>query len=433
MDKDYKKTYAKAMSYYQDGQIEKAIELCEKGISLNMKNAPLINLKGMLLYLSGDLNGAKALWALNKDFNNDGVAKKYLEDIKFDYKRQEDYEKALEAVKKLKIAEALSILEFCRESDFNKINVNNLLTCCYIKLGDYEKAKECLQKVFELDKKNKTAEENKKLLKKYGNLKNKASYGKYIVIVLCIAMVIGAAYLIKYYFYHKPNKDISYNKTEILEQNKEEAINKNKDEVKVEKDTSNSENKDVEKKEVVEEKKQVVEEKFPEEEFKKYLSKKDFNNLFSLYSTYKSWKEKPLSINEKSLLVKSEELLMKEGAEFFYNEGKAYISKGENLKASEAFLKAFEFGKGSYLHQHALYMLGYSYEQLKEVEKASAYYEEYLKYFPKANYSDIVLYNLAMMYKSIDINKSKEYALKIVERYPKSQYNNINIQQILNQ
>ena len=42
------KIYEKAMDNYHGGYIEKALEQCEKGISLNLKDVRLLNLKGML-------------------------------------------------------------------------------------------------------------------------------------------------------------------------------------------------------------------------------------------------------------------------------------------------------------------------------------------------------------------------------------------------
>ena len=64
------KIYEKAMDNYHGGYIEKALEQCEKGISLNLKDVRLLNLKGMLLYIKGDLKGAIAVWKINKDYNN---------------------------------------------------------------------------------------------------------------------------------------------------------------------------------------------------------------------------------------------------------------------------------------------------------------------------------------------------------------------------
>ena len=78
------KIYEKSMDNYNKGYIEKALEECEKGISLNLKDVRLLNLKGMLLYIKGDLKGAIAVWKINKDYNNDEISKIYIRDAKKD-------------------------------------------------------------------------------------------------------------------------------------------------------------------------------------------------------------------------------------------------------------------------------------------------------------------------------------------------------------
>ena len=66
---------------------EEAIELCEKGISNSLKDAKILNLKGLLLYTKGKLEEAIALWKINKDYNNNSIAKAYIEDSKNDFNR----------------------------------------------------------------------------------------------------------------------------------------------------------------------------------------------------------------------------------------------------------------------------------------------------------------------------------------------------------
>lgn len=67
------KIYERAMDNYQRGYIDKALEQCEKGISLNLKDVRLLNLKGMLLYIKGDLKGSIATWQINSHYNNDEI------------------------------------------------------------------------------------------------------------------------------------------------------------------------------------------------------------------------------------------------------------------------------------------------------------------------------------------------------------------------
>jgi len=51
--------------------------------------------------------------------------------------------------------------------------------------------------------------------------------------------------------------------------------------------------------------------------------------------------------------------------------------------------------------------------------------------FKNSDYGDLSLYKLAMIYKDIDKNKSKEYAKVINNEFSKSMYNNINIKNII--
>lgn len=163
MDKSYK-LYKKALIEYQNSNINKALRLCDKSISLDIKCAAALNLKGLLYYLLGSLNNAKALWKLNCNMNKDSVSKKYLESTQEDESKGDKYYKALGFIKEVKINEAIILLEQCEESDFNCINVNNSLARCYLKKGEYIKADKCINKVLSIDRKNPEAIKNKKVL-----------------------------------------------------------------------------------------------------------------------------------------------------------------------------------------------------------------------------------------------------------------------------
>lgn len=166
------KGYEKALYLYNNGSIEKAIEICEKEISRDLTNSKVLNLKGLLLYLKGDLKDAIDIWKINKDYNDDEISSLYLKDAENDFKKLELYKEAKELIESLSIGEAIDILEKCRESDFNFINVNNALATCYFRKGDKDKVKEHLDKVFKLDKNNKEAKEINNNLKKIYKYKN---------------------------------------------------------------------------------------------------------------------------------------------------------------------------------------------------------------------------------------------------------------------
>lgn len=159
------KIYSRALNKYNNGYIDSAIKLCEESISIDIKNKSSINLKGLLLYLKGDLDKAQKLWKMNYQVNEDEVAQKYLESSKKDNEKIQFYKEALILIEKFKIDEALVLLEKCAESDFNYINVNNYSALCYMKKGQYARALEKINNVLKLDVKNVEAKENIKLLK----------------------------------------------------------------------------------------------------------------------------------------------------------------------------------------------------------------------------------------------------------------------------
>ncbi len=89
MKNNNKKEYKKALNLYNNGYIDKAIEICEIGISRSLEDSNLLNLKGLLLYLKGELEEAISLWKINKYHNDDEIAKAYLKDIEIDFNRRD--------------------------------------------------------------------------------------------------------------------------------------------------------------------------------------------------------------------------------------------------------------------------------------------------------------------------------------------------------
>ncbi len=103
----------------------------------------------------------------------------------------------------------------------------------------------------------------------------------------------------------------------------------------------------------------------------------------------------------------------------------------DNKEAINNFLKAYDYSKESYLNPHIIYYLGTLYEKEGNVEEAVKYYDEYINLYEGQGYEDIVLYNMAIIYKDTDNKKSKEYAKKIEDMFQNSIYNNSKIQEIL--
>jgi len=432
------KIYVKAMNKYNDGYIDKALELCEKSISLKNTNAAALNLKGILYYLKGDLEKAKKMWDINYKRNNDKVSKKYLKDSVHDKERLQLYVNALELIKQLNISGALELLKQCGNSHYNFINVNNQISLCYIKQGEYDKALQYINEVMKVDKKNDQAIINEKTLIEYGNLKKKINYKKIVMVAVSIFLIITVIFLGKESIYNikrvsmlgakKLQSAISLikgndkEKTKNLsktENSKSEEVNIN---AKVEK-----QNTDNDAQKPIENKLQDIS-KFPRDQLKKSINN---NNMEQIIAYVNSWDKADLAMNDKLLIARGEQIIKSNGVVYFYNKGVSYVNDKKFTQAQKYFLYALPYSKDSYLQDHIIYMLAVSYKSSSDFQNAVKYYELNLKLFPSGNYTQEVLYDLILINKDVNINKAKSYAQKLVKQFPNSLYNNSIVKKIL--
>jgi tetratricopeptide (TPR) repeat protein len=437
MDKSGK-LYVKAMNKYNDGYIDRALNLCEKSISLNIANAAALNLKGILYYLKGDLESAKKMWNINYKRNNDEVSKKYLKDSVKDKEKLQLYVNALELIKKLNISGALEILKQCENSHFNFINVYNNVSLCYIKQGEYDKALKYINEVLKVDKKNNEAIKNKKTLVEYGGLKRDINYKKILITTMSIFLTITVLLLSKTYMYKARNlsikgiKKIQSGIALITKKDKKETTNiaeaEGQKSEEVKKDT------EIEKKTISKIEEKAIESKpqetskFPREKLKQSI---DSNNIEQIIGYVNEWKNVNLEMNDKLLMVKAEEIIKSSGIVYLYEKGVNFMSKKNFVEAQKYFLYALPYAKGNYLQEHILYMLAVSYKSNSDFENAVKYYELSFKEFPAGNYTEEVLYNLILINKDVDITKAKAYAGKLVKQFPSSQYNNTIVKNVL--
>ncbi len=131
--------YNKAVKYHDEGNLDKAIDVCEKAMLENLKNAAILNLKGLIFYQKGELDEAITVWNINREFNDNDMAKSYIRDSISDREKISLYEEAESAIKKLSIDKAIELLNKCAESDFNTIKVNTALGLCYYKKVNQKK------------------------------------------------------------------------------------------------------------------------------------------------------------------------------------------------------------------------------------------------------------------------------------------------------
>jgi tetratricopeptide (TPR) repeat protein len=420
MDKSGK-IYVKAMNKYNDGYIDKSLALCEKCISINITNAAALNLKGILYYLKGDLESAKKMWNINYKRNHDEVSKKYLKDSVKDLQKIQLYFNALDLMKKFNISGALDILKQCENSHFNFINVNNSISLCYIKCGEYDKALQHINQVLGVDKKNTQAIANKKTLIEYGNLKRDINYKKNFIIIGSIFIAITILLIGRSYGNKALNALIiatkkGQTKVELNgNKDKKETVDEIKAESQEDKQTEKNIdlNKDIK--------------KFPEEQFVESIKNKNMDKIIEYLNV---WKDADLEINYKLLLVEGEKIIEKDGIVYFYTKGMSYMDSKKYIEAEKCFLDALPYSKDNYLEQHIIYMLALSYKSNSDFENAVKYYELTINKFPNGSYTEEVLYNLILINKDVDLNKAKEYAEKLAKQFPDSEYNNSMVKSI---
>ncbi|AWI07284.1 tetratricopeptide repeat protein [Clostridium drakei] len=405
-----KKIYIKASNKYNSGYIDKAMDLCEESISLDIKNAASINLKGLLHYLKGDIDSARKLWKMNHQINNDGVSEKYLASTKSDETRLYTYEKAISLIKGLYINEALDLLEQCSESDYNYINVNNYKALCYIKKGQYDKAIDSIENVMKIDKNNSMAKENKKILVKCGVIKNKIETKKVIYCLIGILLIIVVTFGSTAIFKKVKSNIAKSHSTKTSKVNAAKISNNN----------GNKTTKEAPKK--------IQQETFPADKIKSDIQNKNFDNL---YDDYIKWKDKNISNDDKEVISSVITILKNEGVEYFYGKGDGYINSQDIPNAKNNLIKAYEIGADNYLYPHIIYMLGTSFYLSSDSQNAIKYYTQYDEKYGTDDYEETVLYALATMYKDLDKDKALTYAQKLVDKYPKSIYNNSVIKSLI--
>lgn len=365
------KGYEKALYLYNNGRINKAIEICEREISRDLSNSKVLTLKGLLLYLKGDLEDAIALWKINKEYNNDDISSSYLKDVQNDFNKMELYEEAEELIQNLSINQAIEILEICSESDFNSINVNNSLATCYFRKGDYEKVKEYLENVFKIDINNDVAKSiNKNLDSTYKYSNKKEMIFKFALINLSIIIIIVLTLL------EKENIANWNLKPEVI------AINENY--IEEDNEVLNYENNEV-------------------------IDNKD-----------------------KQIENETENILSNEEIRENYINATQYYDNGKYDMAKDLLEHTINKSKNTHLDDDMIFLLASTYESLGDINKAMENFDKYILNYGEGSYIQEAYYRAALIYKDTDILKSKEYANEILINYPDSIYNNSYVEEIIN-
>lgn len=420
MDKKDKELYSKAIEAYGDGELDKALSICEKGISKNLKNAPLLNLKGLLLYLNGKLKEAQGVWKLNKDTNKDAVAAKYLENINEDWDKYILYKESVALVDKVKIHAAEQKLLKCSESSFNQIAVSNLLSLCYLKKGEYDKSKAWLKKAMAADKNNKESLMIKKELIAIGVEKKEINFKPIMMIsaAALFAIMVGVG---SFNFISTGNKT---NMAEVKTPEVKVAENKPKEEIK----GAGKQEEEKKQEQVKPEEKKEQPDTTTLPNIQDIINKKDYLGMYDYLTKTKNIN---LSENDKILRGKAEEILKSEGSEILYKIGSNNIKTKKYGEAINMLNMVEEYGEGNYFYGDTIYLKAYALENSGNLEGAAQEYMKYIDKYPKGDYAAESLYKLANTYKNTDKQKAKTYAARIVNEFGDSMYNNSTTQSIL--
>ena len=385
MEKKLKKAYEKALSLYNNGELNKALKCCEDGISNDLKNSDLLNLKGLILYVKGDLKGAVSIWKINKACNSDIMSDSYIKDSIEDKRRLELFQKAQKLIKNLHIDEAIELLELCLESDFNSIQVNNSLSICYLKRGEVDKCRLYLNKALSIDKTDKVSLSILKDLGIYKDVKE-PKYRKVITFVIILAIILGGASVFVFKNLNKSKENIAEN---------------------------------VGKQEEQQEKVEVKTEEKPEEKLQKNIENEKLDKV------------EDNSEKQNDGVIAEEVPLTLDEVGNFYIDATTKFGEGNYQVAKELLNKAIKYSDKSYLNDDILFLLASTEEKLGNVDNSIKNFEKYISLYENGDYIEETCYKLALLYKDKDKEKSKIYAYKLVYNHPESIYNNDNIDSIL--
>lgn len=424
MKNDYIKQYNKAMNFYNNGQMNRALEICENILANDLSCSEVLNLKGLMLYQKGLLKEAKIVWKLNYDINNDSVAKKYIEDCKSDDERIEKYKDAEYNLKNMNIDKAMMLFRECMESEFNSIKVNTGIAMCYMRKGDNYRAKEFIDKALHIDNEAVTANALKKDLINLGLYSNENRVSKKVLSVITVLFIIGAICVGGYSIYTKVSlnnsisKDSSLNTEEDIKKDELLGSDSNKDTNDSDQEDQNLENEQADKKEAI----------FNNENVALLLKNKDVDKL---YDEINMVNKEILSGQDLELYNNAIELLRTNGVSKFYEYGVWYFNNGNYNSAKVELEKAYKYCDKSDLKEHIVFYKGSTASQLGDNSEALKLYKEYYSLYPKGAYIEGVLYELALLTNTTNKNMGKEYARELVNNYPNSLYINDYIRDIV--
>jgi len=419
------KYYKKALKFYYDGNIDKALNYCNKSISFNIKNSAALSLKGLLLYFKGELKEARKIWERNYKVNGDEVAKKYLVDSTADFEKMDIYDEAVAKIQEMKISLAIKLLLHCKKSDFNCLNVNKKLIDCYLKKGEYDKITELVNDFKIIDKKDIQVKNVEKELVKLG-VTEKESNKQMIykiaggVVITILIATAATKYIVDFVKYTPGNEKV----TTVIGKKGDEENKTNKDEEednnKIGEDKNNS---------TGEESNKYT--SFPKEELEDNLQKENIDGLIMILNKIQ---ESNLSINDKMIYNKAQEYVEKNAVGYYLEKGNSFSNDKNYEKALQEYEKGMKyFKKGVEYGEGIVFRLASLNIDLAMVDETIKYCDMFHEYYSESGYHEDTIYRAAIFMKSRDMAKAKEYALKLKEVHPESAYINDYIKEILSE
>ena len=430
MNNELTKLYNKAMNLYNKGKLNKALHICEEILASDLSYSEALNLKGLMLYQKGLLNEAKIVWKLNYDINNDGMAKKYIENCKSDEERVHTYAKAEYSLKNMNIEQALLLFKECAQSDFNSIKVNTGIAMCYARKGDNYRAKEYVDKALAIDDEAVTANSIKKDLIKSGVYSSENNISKKILLIITIIFVIAAVCAGGYSIYSKIEKDNSEkqyteNNIEYDKQSEDNSDMQNNSQEEENLDDNNTKDSISEDYTEGDNNKTA----FSSDEVSKLVNNKEVDRLYDYINEVDN---SSLSASDLDLYNKAVEILKTDGVSKFYEYGVWNFNNKNYDSAKIELEKAYKYCNESYLKEHIVFYKGSTASQIGDNSEALKLYKEYYSLYPKGAYIEGVLYELALLTNTTNKDMGKEYAEELVKNYPNSLYINDYIRGIVN-
>ena len=127
---------------------------------------------------------------------------------------------------------------------------------------------------------------------------------------------------------------------------------------------------------------------------------------------------------------KAVNILNDEKVKEYYIKATDYYEEGIYEEAINLLEYTLNKEKDNHLDDDIIFLLATSYEANGNINKSIENYDRYIKNYKDGSYIQETYYRASLLYKYMDIEKSKEYANEIIINYPNSIYNNSYMKEI---